>query len=69
MDRIFAQPVQTETGVKTYYEWAGNSNEDKPIVSDAVSGSKFHEVDTATLYAYDASTSTWYKQIELGGGS
>lgn len=69
MDRIYAQPIQTAEGLKTYYEWAGNSSETKPIVSDATSGSKFHEVDTATLWSYDASTHTWYEQVELGGGS
>ena len=51
-----------------YKEFAGTKDEEKPTTG-LVSGSKFHEVDTATVYALDAVTGTWYKQIELGGGS
>ena len=51
-----------------YYEFAGLSTEVKQT-DKVATGSLFHEVDTGDVYAYDASTSTWYKQIELGGGS
>ena len=52
-----------------FYEFAGNSEAVKPIKANMAAGCLFHEVDTATYYAYDRSTQTWYKQIELGGGS
>ena len=55
------------TGVK-YFEYAGLSTDAKPTRMVAT-GSLFHEVDTGDVYAYDASTSTWYKNAELGGGS
>lgn len=53
---------------KKYLEWAGTSDMDKPVRTDQAQGSLFHEVDTATIYAYDEATQTWYKQVELGGG-
>ena len=52
---------------KYYKEFSGTSEEDKPDTANLVSGSKVHEVDTATVYALDTRTDTWYKQIELGG--
>lgn len=55
------------TGVR-YYEFAGLSTDVKQT-SGVATGSLFHEVDTGDIYAYDASTSTWYKNAELGGGS
>ena len=53
---------------KYYKEFAGTHEETKPT-EGLVTGSKIHEVDTATIYALDAGTGTWHKQIELGGGS
>ena len=53
---------------KFYKEFACTSGETKPT-ENLVTGSKVHEVDTATLYALDANTGTWYPQIEMGGGS
>lgn len=55
-------------GGKFYKEFAGTSDETKPT-ENLVSGSKVHELDTATIHAFDAKTQTWYPQIELGGGS
>ena len=49
-----------------YYKFAGVSGESKPTANVAT-GSLFHEVDTATVYAFDAYTQTWYVQCELGG--
>ena len=69
MDKMIIRPIQDETGLKYYYEFGGLSTDDKPVASNMVSGSLFHEVDTATIYAYDRSTGSWYKQIELGGDS
>lgn len=51
-----------------YKEFAGISGESKPT-ENLVSGSKVHEVDTATIFALDAKTGTWYKQVEMGGDS
>ena len=54
------------SGLK-YYEFAGNSSANKPVKPDMAFGCIFHEVDTAKIWAYDRSTSTWYTQISLGG--
>ena len=53
---------------KKLFEFAGTSSMSKPTGGVIAQGSLYHEVDTATYYAYDESTQTWYKQIELGGG-
>ena len=53
---------------KYYKEFSGTSDEEKPDMTNLVTGSKVHEVDTATVYAADTITKTWYKQVELGGG-
>ena len=58
-----ARPVRTNA---TWYKFAGLSTEAKPTEGVAT-GSLFHEVDTATVYAFDAYTQTWYVQCELGG--
>lgn len=55
------------TDGKQYLEFSGLSTDEKPT-HDVLNGSLFHEVDTATIYAYDEATQTWYKQVELGGG-
>ena len=52
---------------RKYNEWSGTSDMSKPTPANQAQGSLFHEVDTATLYAYDETTTSWYKQIELGG--
>lgn len=60
---------ETVNGVKLkFYEFAGLSTATKPVKANMAMGCLFHEVDTATYYAYDRYTQTWYKQIELGGG-
>lgn len=60
---------ETVDGVRLkFYEFAGLSSAQKPIKANMSMGCIFHEVDTATYYAYDRDTQTWYKQIELGGG-
>ena len=60
---------ETVDGVRLkFYEFAGLSSVQKPIKANMSMGCIFHEVDTATYYAYDRDTQTWYKQIELGGG-
>ena len=60
---------ETVDGVKLkFYEFAGLSSASKPIKANMAMGCLFHEIDTATYYAYDRDTQTWYKQIELGGG-
>lgn len=57
-------------GAGMYYkEFAGTSEEEKPDTKNLVSGSRVHEVDTATIKALDKSTNTWYTQIVLGGGA
>lgn len=61
---------ETVDGVRLkFYEFAGLSSAQKPIKANMSMGCIFHEVDTATYYAYDRDTQTWYKQIELGGGN
>lgn len=61
---------ETVNGVKLkFYEFAGLSTANKPVKANMAMGCLFHEVDTATYYAYDRYTQTWYKQIELGGGN
>ena len=61
---------ETINGVKLkFYEFAGLSSANKPVKENMAMGCIFHEVDTATYYAYDRDTQTWYKQIELGGGN
>lgn len=52
---------------KKYFEFSGDSSMSKPTGGMIAQGSLFHEVDTATWYAYDETTQTWYEQIKLGG--
>ena len=51
-----------------YIEVAGLSTESKPTANIAT-GSLFHEVDTKTIYAFNATSGNWVGQIELGGVS
>ena len=55
-------------GKKKYAEFTGLSSETKPT-ENLVTGSLFHEVDTASVYAYNATAGEWVGQIELGGVS
>jgi len=49
-----------------YVELSGLSTEVKPTKNIAT-GSFFHEVDTKTIYAYNATSGEWVAQLELGG--
>ena len=51
-----------------YIQWAGMSTESKPT-SGIATGSLALEIDTAKVYAFNESDSTWYVIAELGGGS
>lgn len=53
---------------KLYVEFAGLSTESVPA-GNYVTGSLLHEVDTATLKAYNATSGEWVTQIEFGGAS
>lgn len=66
VDTLQCYPLNDGSGLK-YYEFAGNSSANKPVKADMAFGCIFHEVDTAIVWAYDRSTSTWYQQIALGG--
>ena len=53
-----------------YYEYAGLSTDDKPVIAGQLTGSLFLEVDTGDVYAYDEEGDTgseWVKIAELGG--
>ena len=56
------------SGDTKYVEISGLSTESKPTANIAT-GSLFHEVDTKTVYAFNATTGNWVGQIELGGVS
>ena len=56
------------SGNTKYVEIAGLSTESKPT-KDIAMGSLFHEVDTETIYAFNATSGNWVGQIELGGVS
>lgn len=52
---------------KQYMEYAGKSTDVKPI-GEILTGSKFTEVDTGDVYAYDeTSGGSWSKIAELLG--
>lgn len=53
---------------KKYCEYAGLSTDTKPEQDELATGSLFHEVDTASIYAYDEASEDWILQVELGGG-
>ena len=48
-----------------YYEWSGVSTESKPLYG--CTGSKFEEVDTGDVYAFDETTGEWNLFCKLGG--
>lgn len=54
------------SGNLKYVEISGLSTEVKPTENIAT-GSLFHEVDTETIYAFNATSGEWVGQIELGG--
>ena len=56
------------SGNTKYVEIAGLSTESKPTANIAT-GSLYHEVDTKTVYAFNATSGNWVGQIELGGVS
>jgi len=68
IDTLNSYFLSDGSGLK-FYEWAGTSSASKPIKDDMANGCLFHEIDTAIIWAYDRTTQTWYKQIELGGGA
>lgn len=55
--------------IRMYVELSGTSLETKPTDDMYVTGSKFEEVDTGTIYSYDEGTKVWYVLAEMGGGS
>lgn len=44
---------------KVYYEFSGESCDDKPMIGDIVTGSLFFEVDTGIVYAFDEAVEMW----------
>ena len=54
------------SGNLKYVEISGLSTEVKPTENIAT-GSLFHEVDTETIYAFNATSGEWVGQLELGG--
>ena len=55
-------------GNRKYAEYAGLSSESKPT-ENLVTGSLFHEVDTAIIYAFNATAGEWVGQLDMGGVS
>ena len=53
---------------KYYYEIYGLYGETKPT-EDVLSGSRFTEMDTATVFCFSEDDTNWYPIIVLGGGS
>ena len=51
---------------KKYFEYSGTSEDEKPT-NMVATGSLFHEVDTAKVYAYDEGLEDWIEQCALGG--
>jgi len=57
------------TGEKTYFEYAGLHDDEKPVRDDIATGSTFLEVDTGDVFAYDEESSEWKQIASLGGGA
>lgn len=57
------------SGSKMYLEYAGLSDDDKPVEDNISTGSLFLEVNTGDVYAYDEDGATWHQICSLGGGS
>ena len=51
---------------KKYMEYAGNSNDTKPLSDIIATGSVFIEVDTGAVYMFDEDNNTWQG---INGGS
>ena len=51
-----------------YVEMSCLSTDTKPTAGIA-HGSLSHEVDTATISAFNATSGQWVQQVELGGGA
>lgn len=49
---------------KKYFVFAGTSSETKPVNNLISSGSWFHEVDTAKVYAYNEEASSGEEWVE-----
>ena len=65
MKKLYERAID-ETG--SYVEFAGLSTESVPA-GKYVTGRLLHEVDTATIKAYNATSGEWVTQIVLGGAS
>lgn len=61
---IRATFVGNVIGGNQYLELAGLSTDTKPT-SGMLTGSLFHEVDTASIYAFDEVSGEWTKQVQL----
>lgn len=61
--RIIVKRLQDDD--VNYYEWAGTSLMSKPTIG--CTGSKFEEVDTGDVYAFNEVTGEWGLLCELGG--
>lgn len=65
MEKLYERVLHDNT---VYVELACLSTETKPTAGIAM-GSKSHEVDTATISAFNATAGEWVVQIEMGGAS
>ena len=65
MVKLYERVIDDST---VYVELACLSTETKPTAGIAM-GSKSHEVDTATISAFNATAGEWVVQIEMGGAS
>ena len=60
-------PILTTIDGVTYYEFAGKHLDTKPTGRDISTGSRFLEIDTGDVYAYDEVNQEWLKICSLGG--
>ena len=65
MKKLYERIIE---GDSKYVEFAGLHGEPVPA-GNYVTGSLLHEVDTALIKAYNATSGEWVTQIELGGES
>lgn len=65
MVKLYERVIDDST---VYVELACLSTETKPTAGIAM-GSKSHEVDIATISAFNATAGEWVVQIEMGGAS
>lgn len=45
----------------TYYEFSGLKDDEKPTTGNICTGSRFLEVDTGEVYAFDEEDAQWHK--------